>query len=143
MASPKSACALPRWLGTRCTHLPTLQLPVPDVDLDFHVATGEAMLRGQTIKYPLGGFVPLSMRSPIPLQPNVDELGALIQFWALDRNRPPETRQDRESNCFIDGVARDLKMACRRVLSDVVDAGQTDLLVKIQGINPHLLPAAA
>jgi len=45
----------------------------------------------QTIKYPPGGMVLLAMHIPVPVQPGVDDLGEPVQFWALDRNRPPVT----------------------------------------------------
>jgi len=67
------------------------------------------MLFAQTIKYPPGGMALLAMHSTIPVQPSVDDLGEPVQFWALDRNRPPVTGRHRERYRLVDSVARDVK----------------------------------
>ena len=78
---------VPRWVGERHEHLPTapLPLPFPDIVLDDRVAAGESMLFAQTIKHPPGSMVLLVMHIPIPVEPDIDDLGEAIQLRPPDR----------------------------------------------------------
>jgi len=52
--------------------LPVARQAEPDMILDHGVATGEAMLIAQTLKYPLGRMPLLDRRGPVSLQDRID-----------------------------------------------------------------------
>jgi hypothetical protein len=88
-------------------------------------------------------MVLLAMDIFVAVEPAIDDLGEPIQLRPLDRSRPPVAGRDRKRQGLVDSVARDVEMARRCTLAQAVATGQTNLQVKLHGIDLQALHAAA
>ena len=71
------------------------------------------------------------------------DIHAYAERIALDWRRAPVARGNRESQRLVDGVARDVEKTCYRTLAHAVGTRQTNLAVKLHGINLRAPPPDA